>query len=52
MILRIYLTPIRIGKIKKTKQTNKQKTKLKWQHMLARMWSKGNSLPLLVGKLE
>jgi hypothetical protein len=33
----------------KKKKTNKQKKQLKRWHMIVRMWSKGNTSPLLVG---
>ena len=39
MTLRFHLTPIRMTKIKT----------FKGQHMLVRLWSKGNTPPLLVG---
>jgi hypothetical protein len=39
MTLRLHLTTIRMAKIKK----------LKGQHMLVRLWTEGNTPPLLVG---
>jgi hypothetical protein len=48
--LGFYLLLIRVAKIKKKEKKRKKKTKkLKGQLMLARMWSKGNTPPLLVG---
>jgi hypothetical protein len=44
---RFHLTPMRMAKIKKKKK--KKKKKHKRQHMLVRIWSKGNVSSLMVG---